>query len=201
MPNRHRHSVVTLAALALAALPLAVAAAPFNALLERQGVRFTVACPNEGSLNTVTIQPEGLANDNRPIMVEADGIVTGARVADLDGNGHPELYVFTTSAGSGSYGAVIGYASNQGKSLSAVFLLPLDEDKAAASGYRGRDTFDVTANRLVRRFPVYRDNDTNAQPTSGKVREVRYRLVQGEAGWILRRDSVADLPASTPARK
>lgn len=171
--------------------------APFHVILERQGVRFEVTCPNEGSLNPLTIRPFGLKVDNSPIQVEADGSVTGARVADLDGNGHPELYVFTTSAGSGSYGAVMGYASNNGKSLSAIFLPPLDEDKPASVGYRGRDSFDVTANRLVRRFPVYRDGDANARPTSGKVREVHYRLVKGEATWVLRRDRITDLPVAT----
>lgn len=185
----------------LTAFALPALAAPFNALLERQGVRFLVTCPNEGSLNPLTIRPEGLAIDNTPISLEADGHVTGARVADLDGNGHPEIYVFTTSAGSGSYGAVVGYASNQGKSLSAIFLPPIEEDKAASAGYMGHDTFDITANRLVRRFPIYRQGDANARPTSGKVREVYYQLVKGEAGWILRRDKVVDRPASSSTSK
>ena len=185
----------------IAALALPALAAPFNATLERQGVRFEVTCPNEGSLNPLTIRSFGLTVDNAPIQAEADGSVTGARVADLDGNGHPELYVFTTSAGSGSYGAVIGYVANQGKSLSAIFLPPIDEDKSASAGYRGHDIFDITANRLVRRFPVYREGDSNAQPTSGRVREVQYRLEKGEAGWILRRDAMAEKPASSPTRK
>lgn len=196
--SAHRLAVwASLACLTLSALP--ASAAPFNALLERQGVRFVVSCANEGSLNALTIRPEGLAIDNTPVTVEADGHVTGARVADLDGNGHPEVYVFTTSVGSGSYGAVVGYASNQGKSLSAIFLPPIDEDKAASAGYRGHDTFEVTANRLVRRFPLYREGDANARPTSGQVREVHYRLAQGEAGWVLRRDRVRDVPAMSAA--
>ena len=182
----------------LAASALPVFAAPFNALLERQDVRFEVTCPNEGSLNPLTIRPQGLAIVNAPITVEADGHVTGARIADLDGNGHPEVYVFTASVGSGSYGAVVGYASNQGKSLSAIFLPPIDEDKPASAGYRGHDTFEVTANRLVRRFPVYREGDANARPTSGKVREVHYQLAKGEAGWVLRRTSLVTLSAPIP---
>jgi hypothetical protein len=43
---------------------------------------------------------------------------------------------------------------------------------------------------LVRRFPVYRDKDTNAQPTGG-TRQIQYKLKAGEAGWILKPDRTA----------
>jgi hypothetical protein len=33
--------------------------------------------------------------------------MVGAHVADLDSDGSPEIYIFTTSAGSGSYGGLI----------------------------------------------------------------------------------------------
>ncbi|MFO7496641.1 MAG: hypothetical protein R6X05_13535 [Desulfobacterales bacterium] len=42
---------------------------------------------------------------------------------------------------------------------------------------------------LVHRFPVYRDADTNAKSTGG-TRQLRYTLVAGEAGWILKVDRV-----------
>jgi hypothetical protein len=49
----------------------------------------------------------------------------------------------------------------------------------------------VVENTLVRRFPVYRDGDTNAQP-NGETRQVQYKLKAGEAGWVLRPDRTID---------
>jgi hypothetical protein len=46
-------------------------------------------------------------------------------------------------------------------------------------------------NVLARRFPVYRPGDSNARPTGG-TRQLTYRLVPGETGWILKLDKVED---------
>ncbi|MDF2377039.1 MAG: hypothetical protein P1U81_12405 [Verrucomicrobiales bacterium] len=43
--------------------------------------------------------------------------------------------------------------------------------------------------RLARRFPVYKEGDSNAKP-SGGTRQIQYKLKAGEAGWILRIDKV-----------
>jgi hypothetical protein len=51
----------------------------------------------------------------------------------------------------------------------------------------GHDQFAVVENALVQRFPIYRDTDTNARPTGG-TRQLQYKLVPGEAGWILQLD-------------
>ena len=55
----------------------------------------------------------------------------------------------------------------------------------------GHDTFAVAGNRLVQRFPIYRDTDVNAAPTGG-TREVHYRLDAAEAGWLLKVDRVEE---------
>lgn len=44
---------------------------------------------------------------------------------------------------------------------------------------------------LVQRFPVYDSADAGAGRT-GKMRQVQYKLVAGEAGWILREDKVTE---------
>jgi hypothetical protein len=159
-------------------------AAPFEKALESKGISFKVSCPNASSLNTLEIEPHGLELDDAVIREEVDGAVVGAEIADLDANGSPELYVFVQSAGSGSYGSVVAYAVNNGKSLSGISLPPLTDDSSQAQGYVGHDAFEVVGNRLVRRFPIYREGDTNANP-SGGTRELSYRLVPGEAGWRL----------------
>ncbi len=43
----------------------------------------------------------------------------------------------------------------------------------------------------MRRFPVYREGDTNAAP-SGGTRQLQYRLEPGEAGWLLVPDKVVE---------
>ena len=79
-------------------------------------------------------------------------------------------------AGSGSYGSLVVVSANRRKSLSDITLPELDP--AAARGYQGHDRFAVLQARLRRRFPIYREGDTNAAP-SGGVREIRYRLQAG----------------------
>jgi hypothetical protein len=161
--------------------------AGFDRMLTEQGVTFHVTSPNAGSINTLRIQPSGLKADNALIERQIEGTVTGAEVADLDVDGSPELYVYVTSAGSGSHGSLVAYAANKGKSLSEIYLPPMEEDKAAAQGYMGHDEFAVVESTLVRRFPVYKDGDTNVKPTGG-TRQIQYKLKAGEAGWVLRPD-------------
>jgi hypothetical protein len=170
------------AAPAPAAPPAPVA---FDKTLTSKGITFRVTAANDSSAGTVTIVPSGLTVTNDTITQEVDGTVVGAEVADLDVNGWPELYVFTRSAGSGSYGSVIGQAVNNGKSLSAIFLPDITEDAKLAQGYMGHDEFAIVENSLARRFPIYAPGDVNAAP-SGKMRQVSYALAAGEAGWVLR---------------
>jgi hypothetical protein len=164
---------------------------PFDRTLELQGIKFHVTSANDGSINTLRIVPAGLEIDNSPIVRTIDGTVTGAEVADLNADGSPEIYVYVTSAGSGSYGSLVAYSANRRKSLSEIYLPPLTEDKAASKGYMGHDEFSVLEGVLGRRFPLYRDTDTNARPTGG-MRQIQYKLVPGEAGWILKVDRLVE---------
>jgi hypothetical protein len=164
---------------------------PLRRSLNLQGVRFQLSSANDASLNELKIVPTGLSRDNTPIVRRIDGQVGGAEVADLDADGLPELYVYVTAAGSGSYGSLVAYAANQRRSLSEITLPPLDYTPGADKGYMGHDQFAVVENRLARRFPVYRDGDTNASPTGG-VRQLQYKLQRGEAGWRLVVDRVVE---------
>lgn len=167
------------------------AATPFDTTLALAGISFHVRCANAGSLNTLRITPTGLGNDNTEIVREVDGGVAGAEVADLDADGSPELYVYITSAGSGSYGSLVAYAANRRRSLSEIYLPPVTDNAGAARGYMGHDESAVVEDRLVQRFPIYREGDTNASP-SGRTRQLQYKLVPGEAGWQLRLDRVVE---------
>ena len=53
------------------------------------------------------------------------------------------------------------------------------------AGYRGYDHFSIENNKLNRIFPVYKENDSNANATGGK-RKIIYGLFPGEAAWQLK---------------
>ena len=163
----------------------------YDQVLEYAGISFHVVATGNGSIGSVTITPSGLEVDNSPITRETDGKVVLAEVADLNVDNSPEVYVYTQSAGSGSYGGLIAYAANNRKSLSEIYLPPVAENPEASKGYMGHDEFRVVESTLVQRFPVYKDGDTNAAPTGG-TRQLQYKLEPGEAGWVLRVDKVVE---------
>lgn len=162
-----------------------VAQPGFDQTLELQGIRFHVSSANNSSINQLRVEPAGLEIDNSSFEAEVDGAVVGAEMGDIDANGSPELYVFVSSAGSGSYGSLAAWAVNNRKSLSQIYLPPLDQAPDAIEGYMGHDRFRVTSNAVERTFPIYCAGDVNSKPTGGTWL-VRYELVPGEAGWALR---------------
>jgi len=185
-------SLLTLATCSLGATGEEAAPAKgFEKKLSLQGITFHVKCPNQGSTNKLTITPSGLEAANKPIVVEVDGSVSNAEVGDLDANGFPEIYVYVQGAGSGSYGSLIAYAANKKKSLTSVFLPDLADDKVNSKGYMGHDAFALVEGTFVRRFPLYKEADTNSKP-SGKTRQLQYKLKTGEAGWVLRLDKAVE---------
>jgi len=153
----------------------------FNESFELQGITFQVKSDNSGSINELTITPNGLSLDNSVITHEIDGTVTGAEIADIDWNGSPEIYVYINSAGSGSYGSVVAYSANNKKSLSRIYLPPLTDNE----GYMGHDQYAVVETRFHRQFPVYLDGDINAKPTGG-LKVIQYKLIPGEASWVMK---------------
>ena len=157
----------------------------FDKVVSLQGITFQVTTSGEGSLRQLNIAPKGLEVDNSVIKQEIDGGVTGIEVADLDLDGSPEIYIYTMSAGSGGYGNVIGYSANHKKTLSHIYLPEIDALSKEGEGYMGHDTFSIVENSLVRRFPIYKKNDSNAKPTGG-TRQLQYNLKMGEASWILK---------------
>lgn len=158
-------------------------AGEFSQKLEADGLGFTVTSPNKADGNTVTLRPHGLKNGDAPIVVPVQGLVTKAEIADLDCDGSPELFVYTVSPGSGSYGNAYAWSSNGKKVLTDIFIRP--PQAKDLSGYMGHDEFAVIENSFARRFPVYKPGDSNDKPTGG-WRQFQYVLKPGEAGWVLR---------------
>ena len=129
---------------------------------------------------TLTIEPIGLTIDKQTVTHEIEGTVMNAEVGDLNIDGFPEVLVYIQSAGSGSYGSVIGYSINNGKSMSQIYLPEISDNPNANVGYMGHDEFAIVENNFVQRFPIYKPDDINAKPTGG-TRQLQYKLKDGEA--------------------
>lgn len=137
------------------------------------------------------IQPKGLEISNDPFFYDILGsTIVDAQIVDIDGDKHAEILVYLVSDGSGSYGNVIGYSVNNGKSMSEIFYNPEGDTNEVKTGYMGHDSFSVKGNKLERRFPIYKENDTNANPTGGE-RVIQYKLIKGNNGKLLVIDKMA----------
>lgn len=86
------------------------------------------------------------------------------------------FFIATQSGGSGSYGNLFGYQAGA-KGWKKLPALPELEKKSGAQ-YMGHDTFYISKNYLVREFPLYKADDTNATPTGGKM-VIHYDLSPG----------------------
>jgi hypothetical protein len=130
--------------------------------------------------NQMTITPSGLSIDNNPIVREIEGTVTNAEIGDLNSDTFPELFVYTTSEGSGSYGKAYGFSVNNGKSVSDISIPNITDDPKLSKGYMGHDDFAIVEGILAQRFRLYNEGDTNSNPT-GKTRQIQYKMRDGEA--------------------
>ncbi len=163
----------------------------FQKTLTLQNITFDISTTGEGSISQLTIQPKGLEIDSEKITFELDGQVTNTEIEDLNMDVFPEILIYTVSAGSGSYGNVIGYSVNNGKSISQIYFPEISDNKEASSGYMGHDEFAIIETTLARRFPVYKDGDTNNNPTGG-TRQIEYKLKDGEASRLFVIDKISD---------
>lgn len=165
----------------------------FQKTLSLENISYYVSSTGEGSIQHLIVQPKGLTEINDKFEIDIDGQVTNAAIADLNADGYPELLVYTTSTGSGSYGNVIGFSPNNGKSLSQITFPYVADNPKANSGYMGHDEFAVVNNNLVQRFPIYKKDDINSNPTGG-IRQIQYKLKDGEASRFFAIEKIEELP-------
>lgn len=140
------------------------------------GWHFRLATVREGQAPTV-LDVEAVPPDGRPPVAwqqTLEGHLADAFATDLDANGQPELLFWTRGDGSSAEGDVSGWRLLPDGGRAPLALPSLAADHAL--GWRGRDQFGLQGDVLVRSFPLYREDDDNASPTSGFVRVIRYRF-------------------------
>lgn len=161
--------------------------------LKFNGISFSIRSKHDGDKEQLTITPTGLSIDNDIHSHDITGqTVLDAQIGDMNKDGYPEVLVYTQSHGSGSYGNIIGYSVNKGKSLSQIYFPPTADNPKINMGYLGHDNFSLVDGYLIQKFPVYQEGDTNAKPT-GKLRVIKHELRDEESARVLVVSSVEDL--------
>jgi len=155
----------------------------------RSGKKITVeeTHPVGMSLSTVIVTPVGFENDKPITLTDVDPL-QNVFLSDLDGDGFDEIYLISRSAGSGSYGQVFGFASENDKSLMRIDtdnLNSKDRNTNVFAGFMGHETYNMKDGELVITFPVYNEKDSNAEPTGGK-KVINYSLVRDGSGLQLK---------------
>ena len=148
----------------------------FIKILNLQGVGFNVSSIKKDGKTMLTVMPFGLSEDNSEFTTEIDGKVIEAEVEDMNSDGSPEVVVYTQTDDSKQYGNVIAYSVNNQKSMSQVHFPSLKGNEELYKGYEGQDEFTLIENKLGRRFPIYEFGTT-----TGKMRQIIYKLEEGEA--------------------
>ena len=156
-------------------------------LSEKTSVQLSESHPVGASLSSVILISQGFEHNINDTLHDLNPIEK-IFIEDLDSNGFKEIYIFSVSAGSGSYGTIHGYASNKDKSITPIhFNIPTKEDYEKNGrfwGYRGHDLFYVMNDQLFREFPIYDPKDLYSFTPAGKM-TLMYRLIPGEASWQL----------------
>lgn len=160
----------TLRATSTTAAPAATVS--FRRELSQDDHRFVLQTTGDGNQRQLQLRVEKNGRELTTTTQTVEGVVSDAVAANLNDNKFPELLIFVTDAGSGSYGQLIGYEFlNQGR---RNLTLP-ELAGPAAKGYQGHDEFRVQNGRVLRSFPIYLDADPNCCPTGGQ-RTIQYEL-------------------------
>ena len=144
----------------------------FNKALRFNVYTFAVTAADTGRVRDVQVKAYRGELLLTNFQVRVDGAVTGMEVADLDNNRFPELYVYSTSAGSGSFGRVYGWQFLPERKAD---ITPANWRSTMPQGYMGHDSLWVERDILCRKFPIYQPGDANAEP-SGGYQMMRYKL-------------------------
>ncbi|WP_232074213.1 hypothetical protein [Spirosoma aureum] len=151
---------------------------------------FTITATDSGAVRDLAVKAYRGTLLLTNFHTRVDGAVTGAEVADLDNNRFPELYVYSTSDGSGSFGRVYGWQFLPER------MAPIQTPNwlKGFEGYMGHDSLWVERDVLCRKFPIYNSGDANAEPTGG-VKMQRYRLRPSGQSFTLIPDQPTDQSA------
>jgi len=148
----------------------------FSKVLNLQGIGFNISSIKKNDSNMLTIFTFGLPNDFNETFNIENQTVTDTEVEDLDSDGSPDLVVFTKGDGAQEKSMIHAFSTNNKKSMSMVYFQPTEDNEEINDGYNGRDEFALIETNLVQRFPIFKNKEN-----TGKIRQIQYQMVDGEA--------------------
>lgn len=146
----------------------------YSKVLMLQDIGFNVSSVKEQGNNVLKIVTFGLPQEFDENINIGNQTVHNVEVADLNADSSPELFIYTKDKDNKAN--LFSFSVNNKKSMSAIIFTPTAENKEINKGYNGNDDFLVEENTLVQRFPVF----ANGKET-GKIKQIEYKLVNGEA--------------------
>ncbi|WP_417589920.1 hypothetical protein [Owenweeksia hongkongensis] len=158
----------------------------YSKVLTHGEIGFNISTTPDGEAVKLTIAPIGLSVDNTPFIKKISGKVTNSEIGDMNGDGFPELLVYT-KAGENNTGNVEAVFTNGGKSISLIYFRPTAEDSRISTGYNGHDEFKLIDNQLRQRFPIYENGKA-----TGRTRQAMYSFENGEDMGIFKLENVSE---------
>jgi hypothetical protein len=102
----------------------------------------------------------------RSVTGELDGKIVDAWNTDMDADGNPEVFIQSKGSGEGSYLNMYVYEFNSSGSAQQIRFPDLSS--ATKKSYRGMDTLYLKDGKLMRGFPLFKEEDQTSKPTAGK---------------------------------
>jgi len=155
---------------------------PVGEKYKLNGRGFTV----DQSGNEVTVSALNNTSAKNVMVSEISGVIDDVKIADLNGNGLPEIYIIERAADGTT--EVIAYSATAGQTIVPIQMV---DHFNITKGYGGNDEFVVEGNRLKRTFPIYTEEEPRVD--TGQKRVVHYQLKKGTVGGILFPASAGDV--------
>lgn len=144
---------------------------------------YRISCMNKAvDRNVLNIRPIGFKSEAREVSFELKGRVTAAEIDDLNMDGFPDVVIYIVDKTNRP--SVLSLSSKNNESFQPIYFPDITNDMTLSKGYRGMDEFKLVEGILFRKFPIFEADTTNKIPTN-KVRQIMYRVVDGERGALI----------------
>ena len=156
--------------------------AKYDSTLKIGKAGYRINCLNRlPDLNNLNVRPIGFKTEAREVNLELKGRVVSAEIDDLNNDGFPDIVIYIVDKENRPN--VFSISSKNNERLEPIYFPDISNDIEMRKGYRGQDEFKLVEGILFRKFPVF-ELDTNIKAPTNKVRQIMYRVVAGDQGYL-----------------